>query len=476
MKKLVLRQFLKLSLREVPNGICRAGTTKQSLVFKLLQVPLIFILIIASNAFAIDLKDWKYVSQISFAEPSEYYSLELTPQIYDLAKKDLFDLRIIDANGLQVPYIIVRPHDIARRTRFSPTIINRSTTPQNASLITLDFGSQLTKNSLDVITKGTSFRRAVKIEGSNDNINFFIVVSEAFVFAVEDKNFSRFNEIEMPANDYRYLRITVYPMPDEKNAPMINDVQAFINENKPAPRTTIAIRAENYIEDHNENLNIYEYDLSFKNLPISEIQLSFADLSFYRQVTIEGRNAAKRRVRINSEDNRERYEDVNENWNYVTGSVVYRYVSSDGKVHHNAALPISSAYRYLRFIVRNYDDRPLKLLSAFAEMTPHKLIFSGQDFSLPLSLYVGCQSASKPQYDLVQKISNPLELPTAPAIAEMVTDNPLFAKSPEKPIPWTEKHKSILFIALIAIVLIVGAYMLKSFKSIKQTPQEQKKT
>lgn len=440
------------------------------------KLSFVFALFLISNAFAIDLKDWKYVSQISFAESSEYYSLELTPQIYDLANKDLSDVRIIDANGLQVPYIIVRPHDIARRTRFSPTVINRSTTPQNASLLTLDFGLQLIKNSLDVITQGTSFRRAVKIEGSNDNINFFTVVDQAFIFAVEDKNFSRFNEIEMTANDYRYLRVTVFPMSEEKVAPVINDVQSFINENKPAPRTTIAIAAENHIEDQNENLSIYEYDLGYKNLPISEIQLSFADLSFYRQVTIEGRNIAKRRVEIQSEDNRQRFEDVNEPWNYITSSVVYRYISSDGKDRHNTTLPISSAYRFLRFAIRNYDDRQLKLLSAYAEMTPHRLIFSSQDFSSPLSLYIGCQSASKPQYDIVQKLNDPLEVALAPAIAEMITDNPLFAKSAPKPIPWTEKHKTVLLIVLIAIVLLVGLYMLKSFKPIEQASQEQKKS
>ncbi|OHB50637.1 MAG: hypothetical protein A2Y10_02115 [Planctomycetes bacterium GWF2_41_51] len=382
------------------------------------------------------------------------------------------DIRIIDANGLQVPYIIARPHDITSRSRFSLAVINRSTNSQNASLITLDFGSQLIKNSLDVITDGISFRRAVKIEGSNDNINFFTVVNEAFVFAVDDRKFSRFNEIDMPANDYRYLRITVYPMPDEKNAPVINDVQTFISENKPAPRTIIAITGTNHIEDQKENISIYEYDLGFKNLPVSEIQLTFADQSFYRQVSIEGRNAVKRRVKIHSEDNRERFEDVNETWNYITGSVVYRYVSSDGKEHHNTTLPISSAYRYLRLTIRNYDDRPLKLLSAYAEMIPHRLIFSKAGSTSPLSLYVGSQSASKPQYDIVQKLSNPLEVSTTPAIAEMITDNPLFAKEAQKPVPWTEKHRTMLLIALIAVVSIVGLYMLKSFKSIGPPRQE----
>lgn len=440
---------------------------------KILSFAFIFV---SSNLFAIDLAKWKYHSGISLdAGPAEHYKLDITPQVYDVAKSDLSDIRIIDANGAQVPYIIARPHDITSSREFSPNIINRSTNSQNDSLVTLDFGSQMMKNSIKIITDGSNFRRAVKIEGSNDNINFLTVVNQAFVFAVQDKKWSRFSDVDLPANDYRYLRITVSPMHDEQNSPRIEDVRVFISENKPAPRTTVAVANINHIENEKENVSVYEYDLGFKNLPLSEIQLSIDDKSFYRQITVEGRNVLKRRIKIASEDNRERFEDVNESWNNVTGGTIYRYVSADGREHQNAKLSISSGdgtYRYLRLTIRNYDDKSLKLLSAWTEMIPHRIIFTVEDNVKPLSLYIGFESASRPQYDIVHKLSNPLEVSALPAIAEMITENPLFGKSDPKPVPWTEKHKTPLLIVLITAVLLVGLYMLKSFKSIKPNPSE----
>ena len=66
------------------------------------------------------------------------------------------------------------------------------------TLITLDFEKQAVKNSIEVITEGSNFRRAVKVEGSNDNIEFFTLVEQAFVFAIGDKYNSRFSKIDLP--------------------------------------------------------------------------------------------------------------------------------------------------------------------------------------------------------------------------------------------------------------------------------------
>ena len=425
---------------------------------------------IAGSVWAIDLAKWKYRCEITFeGKVGEYYRADIKPEIYNVAKPDLSDIRIIDSNGQQMPYLIARPYDIANRQEYSLSIINRSTDAHNASLVTLDFGGQIIKNSIKVVTSGDNFRRSVKVEGSNDNVKFFTLVKQAFVFAVTDKQWSRFGDIDLPLNDYRYLRITVASMPDEKESPVIQDVRAFKNENKPAVRTLAAMICENHTEDEENNLSIYEYDFGFCNLPVSEIQLAIDDKSFYRPITVEGRNVLKRRIKIASEDNRERFQDVNENWNCVTSSTIYRYISVDGKKYEKTTLPISSAgtYRYLKITVRNYDDKPLKFQTASAEMVAHKIVFIAEDNVKPPLLYVGAESASKPQYDIIHKLNKPLEVEAAKAMLGSITDNPLFGKTEQKLVPWTERHKVIVLVIMIAVVLVVGLVMLKSFKSIK---------
>jgi hypothetical protein len=77
---------------------------------------------------------------------------------------------------------------------------------------------QTIKNTIEVITQGDNFRRAVKVEGSNNNVEFFTLVEQAYTFAVEQNR--RFEQVDLPVNDYRYLRISVQPMATEENNPV----------------------------------------------------------------------------------------------------------------------------------------------------------------------------------------------------------------------------------------------------------------
>ena len=424
----------------------------------------------ASNALAIDLTKWKYYSEISFdGQVEKYARVDITPEVYNAAKLDLSDIRIIDSGRQQVPYLFTKPKDTTKKHKYAPNVINRSTDDKNSSLATLDFGKQTIKNSIEVETGGNNFRRAVKVEGSNDNITFFTLVEQAFVFAIDNKEKFRFNNIDLPANDYRYLRITVEPMAAEQESPVIKEVRVFKCEKKLAERAPVEMLYVNHIEDEKENLSIYEYDLRFRNLPISEIQLSIADESFYRHITVEGRNASTRKVKIDSEDNRERFREVEESWKSITSDTIYRYTSTEDKKHEKTALSIPSgrqAYRYLKITVRNYDDRPLKLETASAKMITHQIVFDAGN-SLNALLYVGSGSAVKPQYDITRKLDKPSEVKTTLARLGSIAENPLFGKVEQKPQPWTERHKVLLLIIMAVVVLALGGFILKSFKSIQ---------
>jgi len=436
----------------------------------ILYITTILFTAITSNALAIDLTKWKYCSEITLDSWAEkYVTADIIPEVYDVAKSDLSDIRIIDSNRRQVPYLLTKPKDTTPKHKYLPDIINRSTDDKNNSLVTLDFGKQTINNYIEVETAGRNFRRAVKVEGSNDNVTFFTIVEQAFLFAIDNKVKSRFNSIDLPANDYRYLRITVAPMATEQKSPVIKELRAFNRDKKLANRTPIEMVCVNHTEDKKKNLSIYEYNLKFRNLPISEIQLSIADESFYRHITVEGRDASTRKVKIDSEDNRERFREVKEKWKSLTSGTVYRYSSTKGKKKERTALSIPSgkqAYRHLKITVRNYDDRPLKLETVSAKMVTHQIVFDAGN-SLNASLYVGSESAIRPKYDITHKLDKPSEVKTTLARLSSLSENPLFGKVGQKPQPWTERHKVLLLIIMAVVVLALGGFILKSFKSIQ---------
>ena len=423
---------------------------------------------IIGSVYGMDLTKWEYRADVTFGEDAaEYCKLEITPAVYDQAKRDLTDIRMIGSDGEQIPYILIKPRDISDKRRYALTVLNRSTDESGNSLVTLDFGRRVMKNSVEVVTQGRSFRRAVKVEGSNDNVTFFTVVDRAYVFAIGDKDNSRFESIELPLNDYRYLRVAVEPMVSEKDSPVIKSVEAFRCDKKPALRQPFEVRYLKHYQDEKNRRSIFEYELDFRNLPISEIELDIADESFYRYATIEGRDAEVRMVKIRSEDNRERFREVEVPWAAMGHETIYRYITADGKKHENVTLSLSRpAYRYLKITIKNYDDRPLDIRSASAEIIPGQLIFPSED-NVAAVLYVGAESALSPQYDIRQRLRDPSKVETSQAMVGSVAPNPVFGKAEEKPLAWTEKHKVLLMVILGLIVGVTGIFMLKSFKSIQ---------
>ncbi len=421
-----------------------------------------------SSVFALDLAGWKYRAEVTIEDgTSEYCGLILTPEVYDAARLDLADIRLVDAGDEQVPYVLAKPKDITERHKYKPRVINRSTSADRAAMVTLDFGKQVVKNSLEVETRGNNFRRAVKVEGSNDNVRFFTLVERAYVFAISYDR--RFEQVDLPANDYRYLRISVLPMAEGEKSPVINEVRAFKTERELAKRQPVEMIHVEHSEDEKSRSSIYVYDLAYRRLPVSEIELDIADDSFYRYVTLEGRDAATRKVKLDSEDNRQRFREVEVRWERIISDAIYRYTTADGKKWEKVVLRLPSerrVYRYLKTTVKNYDDKPVTVRSASAKMITHKVVFAAEG-NATATLFVGSESARPPRYDLKRRLNNPLQVKARVAKLGNIIDNPLFGQFEEKPAAWTEKHKVLLLIILVAMVLVLGGFILKSFKSIR---------
>jgi hypothetical protein len=99
-------------------------------------------------------------------------------------------------------------------------------------------------------------------------------------------------------------------------------------------------------------------------------------------------------------------------------------------------------------------------------MIAHNIVFEPQDGPAPV-LYVGSQSAGMPRYDLSRLLTRPLQVRARIAKLSGIVENPLFGQAQLKPLAWTEKHKVLLWIIMGLVVAVLGAFILKSFKSIQ---------
>jgi hypothetical protein len=118
-------------------------------------------------------------------------------------------------------------------------------------------------------------------------------------------------------------------------------------------------------------------------------------------------------------------------------------------------------HKTIKVIIDNGDDPPLKIKSARLQQLEHRLYFDAPA-SGPLTLYYGDEKLDPPVYDYAKLFVLAKDAAPAQLGAEQV--NAAFTGRPDER-PWTERHPAVLWIAIVAAVLILGAIALRSMKT-----------
>jgi len=118
-------------------------------------------------------------------------------------------------------------------------------------------------------------------------------------------------------------------------------------------------------------------------------------------------------------------------------------------------------HKTIKVIIYNGDDPPLKLTSARLQQLERRIYFdapaSGQ-----ITLYYGDEKLEPPVYDYAKLFL--LANDAAPAQPGGEVANAAYTGRPDER-PWTERHPAVLWIAIVAAVLVLGAIALRSMKS-----------
>lgn len=410
--------------------------------------------IASAGEFKID--QWPYTAPIKIENLGDKRLVEfaLTPEVYDMARPNLKDLRVGKDDAKEIGYVRKRGSEATQEVPIQVTLYNRSYVPGKRSSITVDFGSRVIKNRISVKTPGTNFRRKVSVEASDDGESWGMVRDGAYLFRVResDGNAGEFDKhfVAIPDNNQRYLRITVLGGADDPDVVPIEDVKAFrqirtIPETVPVPILSSKAEAKKRTTD-------IHLDLGFRNLPLYNVELGFSDADFFRKVTVEGRNAEKRTVRTPVEDSPALERTVNVPWQRVTTGKIYRF-SGGGAVEESLRVSLKGArYRYLRIQVRNDDNPPLHFTGASVRRLVGYLTFPAEKGSR-YALYLGNHKAAKPRYDVGHYLDRMRGV--YKAVLGKLEPNPAYTKA-EKPIPWSERHKEIIWLALLAMLAALG--------------------
>ncbi len=402
----------------------------------------------------LDWENWRYRASIEPAEedPGEgVVEFKVAPEVYDRARRDLADLRVLAGNRI-LPWVTERRRGTQRSVQLETALYNPTYRPGEFNRVVVDFGERIMKDSIRVDTPGRDFKRRIRVEAGRDGETWEILQDDSFLFDVSagpDGRYRR-DRVSLPGNDFRYLRITVYHDPDDPKEVPIEGVHAWRREGQPAPLVRAPVVESTVAQDREDNVTLITLDLGYRNLPLNRLRLDFEEADFHRYVTLWGRNATTREVVRRMEGGGERKVTVGQPWRRITDGHIHRYSAGQG---YSSSLDIQAGpYRYLQVRIHNGDDPPLTFVEAEADRFIDTIVFPPRRPG-PYWLFFGNPEGEKPDYDLQRYVGRlRSEGVTGAETGDVV---PLRLEALEE-IPFSELYRWVLWIALLGAVGLVG--------------------
>jgi len=370
----------------------------------------------------------------------------LDRHLYEAARLDLGDLRVVDRRGRETPYILYRPQP-APELLWQPAIVNRSYAPRESARATLDMGAPARKDALELRLSGDNFRRRVAVEASDDGEEWRLLVDDAWVFAVPDPP-RRYEAVRFPENDQRYLRVTVFHAPEDPQRIRIQ--AARVRQSAPAvPETVLRPRASIF-QDAERSETQAVLDLGARYQPFSGVLLEAADSRFFRKVIVEARREPMPGLRSPGEGLR---------WARLAEGSIHRSPEAGEQLR----IDVRGRARVIRLRILNGDDAPLSISGAHVAAPREGLVFEaapGESYRLRY----GEAGLGPPAYDLARSIGD-TDAWVEAAVEARLGDPVQVAAGAPRPVPWSERHPGWLLAGLIAAVAGLGALTWRALRA-----------
>lgn len=245
------------------------------------RLQLLPLLVLALPLFALEPSEWKNRQPLA-VEQAGVVKLALPPATLDLARANLEDLRLVDAAGREVPFIVDRERPATPPTRRAPRDF-RATVLDSATQLTLETGTEAPVDSVLLTTPAPGFLKAARLEISADGQTWQTIENGVPVF----RQFGT-EQIRLPLGRRAaaHVRITL----DDTRTPPVPFVGATLVLAPSAPHAVtrpLTVRIAGREEFENETL--LTLDLGAAHVPLAALEFVSPDPLFARNVTVAAR-------------------------------------------------------------------------------------------------------------------------------------------------------------------------------------------
>lgn len=407
---------------------------------KLNHVLIIGLLFVVTNCFS-QLSEYDYKAEINNVTDT-WHTIKLPSAAFSLIKENYSDVRIYgvnDTDTIEVPYIKEVVSDKKTSTKISVSIINK-TKSSKGSFFTIKNDEAKEINEIELIFKEDNFDWEARVEGSNDNDNWFVISEKERLVSLKKGaiNFKA-TTISFSTVNYKFIRVLI------KNVSESNLVNALIYDNKVVKGESVVFdkKQQKVVENKAHKTTTISIHLKEK-VPVSKIEIPVnTEIDYYRRVHLK---TLKDSVVL---ENRTRY-NYTSLGTFEISSYRKNILSLNHVVVDNLIIEID-----------NLDNQPLSVGNIGVSGHPVVLKARFSKEKLNYVLAVGNKYAHTPNYDIASFINNiPKELKLL-STNEFTT---ISKKVIEKEGPILPFPKEALWIILISVIAILGFFTFKMFK------------
>lgn len=332
---------------------------------------------------------WRWRRAVTVASEKEsaspFAALVVEPEVAAAAGPELRGVRLVGADGREVPYVVDRRVDRSSTRRWDGALVDTRKDPRRSTEWVVDLLERRAFDTVELSIPGRDFAKRVRIEVSDDRERWKKVQVDAGVF---DRAWtSRVHHTAIPlaeAQTARYVRLTA---DDTRTRPV--DVEGVaVSARRPFPGESWARPVA--LEPLGARNGVSRYRLKAPpGLPVERFDLAADDPAFFREaVLVEERSAGERKDRV-----------------VLADALLYRLKLDDAELAGEdtsfpVRLPESGA---LVLEVRDGDSPPLRNPRGAASGAAVRLVFpwsSGAAETSSLTLYYGNPATRAPVYDI----------------------------------------------------------------------------
>jgi len=379
---------------------------------------------------------FKFERPLQSASSNGQHYVVIDETIWAHALPGLQDLRLYSA-GKELPYALTLQTGDYAINQISLRILQPGTAAGKTQFL-LDMSGVPEYDRVTLTLSARNFVARAKVEGQDDlHGHQWVTLGTTTLYDLSGEKLGHNSTLQIPLSVFKFLRVTV----DSSIKP--SDLQAASAATAKSEKVIWReVNSQLTYQDHNRE-SVFTFSVP-KGVPVDRISFLIAP---------EQKNFSRIMQILGDKDQQ-----------FASGEISQIHLQRNGQRIdcEQTSLPVrlAGAGTY-RIVVLNGDDTPLKIVSAHLQQYERRIYFDA-DTGVQLRLYYGDDQLESPVYDyskFFQKDVSAAQLQIEPEAL-----NAAYSSRPDAR-PWSERHPSVLWVAIIAAVLIMGTIAFRSLKS-----------